>query len=107
MTRGNFVVPVFHGGDLCDIDGKTHSFHVRIVTHAKFMVPFIQGGDLCYVGGKTSSFYIRIGGSKRKFDLLWFEPHFFEKNKKNGVNQSKFVFVVFPAKFFSAFLEKN
>ena len=29
VTHSNFVVPVFQGGDLCDIDGKADSFHFR------------------------------------------------------------------------------
>ena len=52
-----------------------------LVTHTKFVVRVFQGGDLCYVDGKTRSFYFRISGSKRKFDLLWFEPQFFEKKR--------------------------
>ena len=31
MTHSGFVVPIFEGGDLCDIDGKTHAFHFRLV----------------------------------------------------------------------------
>ena len=30
VTRLNFLVHVFQGDDLCDIDGKTNSFHVRL-----------------------------------------------------------------------------
>ena len=30
VTHANFVVSVFQGSDLCDIDGKTDSFHVRL-----------------------------------------------------------------------------
>ena len=31
MTHSGFVVPIFEGGDLCDIDGKTYAFHFRLV----------------------------------------------------------------------------
>ena len=30
VTHLGFVVPIFEGGDLCDIDGKTYAFHFRL-----------------------------------------------------------------------------
>ena len=51
-------------------------------THAKFVVPIFQGGDWCDLDGKTRSFYVRIRGCKRSLELLWFEPHFLEKKKR-------------------------
>ena len=30
MIQANFVVPLFQGGDLCDIDGNTDSFQDRL-----------------------------------------------------------------------------
>ena len=47
-----------------------------------------------YKDGKTRSFHVRISGSKRKFNLLWFEvePQIFEKK---ALTHSSFVFPVF------------
>ena len=50
------------------------------------MVPVFQGGDLCGIDGKTDKFHVHLCGSGRTFEMLVFKPHFCEEKGINHTN---------------------
>ena len=41
----------------------------KVVTYASFVVPIFQGDDLCDIDGKTDAFHFRLSVSKRNLEM--------------------------------------
>ena len=69
MDKQTHSTLIFFQGETSNLCGFTPDFWKKRVPHGRFMVSIFQGGYLCDIDGKTDTFLFRLSDSKRNLEM--------------------------------------
>ena len=69
MDKQTHSTLIFFQGETSNLCGFTPDFLKKRFTHGRFMVSIFQGGYLCDIDGKTDTFLFRLSDSKRNLEM--------------------------------------